>query len=107
MNYVQSELLFDGPIRKELGVQQVLSNTSEAWKEIALGVIEDLARSRESFTSDDLREVLGEVQPDHPNAFGAIFSSASKKKIIKRIGYTTSKIPSCQGHVISQWKKYE
>lgn len=98
--------LFSGFQRKELGQAQVLEN-DESWKEIALEAIRSLAQMRESFSSDDLRELVdGYAIPHHPNAIGGVFSTARKLKIIKQTGrYTHSKIPSCHGRLIALWEK--
>lgn len=102
---IQQMSLFDGQQRKDLGQQSVLRNTSEAWKATAMEILIRLVYDRGQITSDDLRDFL--VEPDNCNAWGALFSSASKQKIIRKTGrYVQSKIPSCQGRIIAVWKKY-
>lgn len=97
--------LFDGQTKKEMGQAQVLRNTNEEWKEMALHLIRSLTQDGREITSDDIRMLI--INPDNPNSWGAIFSCASKQKIIRKTGrYIQSKIPSCQGRMIAVWCKY-
>ena len=54
-----------------------------SWQNYAMGIIEDVARHKEFFTSDDVQEALT-VKPAHPNQLGAAFEAAKTK------GYITS-----------------
>ncbi len=104
MTYIQDSL-FDGQTRKELGQQSVLRNQADWWKEEALAVIIRFVATHDQMTSDDLRELIG--SPENSNSWGAIFSCASKQKIIKKTGkYVASKIPSCHGRMIAVWARY-
>lgn len=72
------------------------------WLADAREAIEALARTGRKFTSDDLREMVGE--PDHANWFGAAFSSAHRTKIIKPVGYCQSRAKSRNHGVLREWK---
>lgn len=95
--------LFDGEARKEMGVNQVLHNSAE-WKDRAVTEIEYLANTKDLFTCDDLRERI--EAPHHGNAWGAVFNAAAKKKIIKKVGYRPSTLPSNHASVIAVWCKH-
>lgn len=106
---IQQDLLFDGVQLKELGQQQVLTNAGEQWKDAALDCILNLANSGNEFTSDDIRGIMDKTNPPHNGkAYGAILSSASKKKIIKKTGrYVLTKIPTSHARMIAVWERYK
>jgi len=85
---------------KEAGIEQVDSNTPEQWKIDADSVIMSMASSGREFTAEDVRCFVGDP-PNHPNAFGARFNSASKAGIIKRVGYKQASRNSAHARVIA------
>lgn len=102
---IQQDLLFDGQQRKEIGQQSVLRNASEIWKEEAFNLIQGLSDAYDEFSSDDLRGLIH--PPEHPNAYGAMFSAMAKMKVIKKTGrYIKSKTPSCHSRIIATWQRY-
>ena len=52
-------------------------------------------------TSDDCREeaALRGIAPEHPNAWGAVFNTP----LLKTVGFTTSRTPSCHARTIRVW----
>lgn len=72
------------------------------WLADAREAIEALARTGRKFTSDDLREMVGD--PAHANWFGNAFNSAHQAKIIKPVGFRQSRAKSRRGGVLREWK---
>ncbi len=58
----------------------------EQWREHALGVIRELASAGRCFTVEDLRAKI-EVQPHHPNEWGAVIGRSIKTKLVFSIGF--------------------
>lgn len=86
---------------KHEGAARVLDNAGE-WKDKAEEVIRYYAWSTLSSTSEDVRTIL--TDPPHPNAWGAAFVSASKKGIIRRVGFKVASRKSAHGRTIAIWE---
>lgn len=72
------------------------------WVEVAVNVIEQLARDQKTVTSEDLRRVF--EPPEHANQIGSAFRAAYSKKIITPVGYRQSKDKSRRGGAIRVWE---
>ena len=59
------------------------------------------AQKHGTVTADDMRELARArgIEPLHPNAWGAVFSS----KDFRGVDYTKSRTPSCHGRAIRVW----
>jgi hypothetical protein len=77
-----------GPLLREAGTRQI-DRAYPEWAEKAREGIEELAARRQTFTADDLHDLIG--PPPHPNCTGAAFRKASKDGLIVCVGLTTSK----------------
>ena len=70
-----------GKTLRDEGIKLVLDNTAPSWREEALAVVEYLANTRKTFTSDDVWENLASA-PENPAAMGGIMHTARKLKMI-------------------------
>lgn len=94
---------------KESGAAAALRNADVShmeWSDYALALLENFARGRETFSSDDFRKQVAGVLPDPPslNAFGGLFISASRGGIIQHVGYVKSRRRSAHSRVVGLWK---
>ena len=71
------------------------------WMEAAIDQIALLARTRISFTADDLRPLI--CEPHHHNQYGAAFRSAAARDLIMHWGYQRSATRSRRGGALIQW----
>ena len=71
------------------------------WTEQAVNVIERLARTNGTVTSEDLRKNID--PPEHANQIGAAFRSAYTQKIITPSGFKVSSDKSRRGGAIRIW----
>lgn len=86
---------------------QVESHADEDWKEETLKIVEQLALERETFTTDDVWEMLSEldVSTHEPRAMGAIMTIAKKMRLISpTTHHILSTRPSCHSRPIRVWK---
>lgn len=75
------------------------------WHEIAL---KWLSEALGDFSADDLVEDIGlpnKVATNGNNAVGAVFSSARKQGMIRRVGWTQSRRPESHGRVVAVWSR--
>ena len=89
-----------GQLLKEQGLARVEANNADFISKMrATAYI--LCRANGNVTADHLRVRARNlnVEPTHPNCWGAIFRS----KDFKAIGYTQSTTPSCHGRTIRVW----
>ena len=106
----QGSLDFSGKDRKAAGIDLVLENEPEAWKDTVYALLLDLAYNWHRFTSDDLRAdagARGVPEPHHPNCWGAVFARAAKAGLIERVGFRHSTLPSCHARAISVWTRVD
>lgn len=74
-----------------------------SWKWKALRAIEELARDREEFTSDDVYPIAGE--PDHFNQVGKVFAEAKQLGLIEPTGgITHSRRRPAKGRNVQVWR---
>lgn len=74
---------------------------SQHWLEDAVNVIEQLARSQSTVTSEDLRK--HHEAPEHHNQIGNAFKIAYHQKIITPTGYRPSTDKSRRGGAVRIW----
>lgn len=75
---------------------------SSEWAQAAQLVLEDLIASGQSFTSEDIRLVVG--PPPSPSALGALLLRASKAGRIECVGFEQSKRPSRHAGMLRRWR---
>ena len=57
------------------------------------------------FTADDLRDLIGDHEPHHPNAIGALFNAHRAAGHITPTGYHTSRHPKRNGGTQRTWTR--
>lgn len=73
------------------------------WKSGALDVIEDLAKTGMAFTADTVR-ARGIAEPRHPNQWGGLFQAASKRGLIAKADFSSSRRKSRHGGFLHAWR---
>jgi hypothetical protein len=91
-----------GDVLRDEGMVAVLVATDEEWKVAAERRLDDLARSGERFTSEDLTRVVG--VPPSPNAVGAIVNAAARRGVIRPVGFTNATRPSQHSATLRVWE---
>lgn len=90
-----------GEALRDQGMARVLMFTDDEWKLRAMQAIIELARGGEPFTSEDLRELVGD--PPKPNAMGSIFNTAAMRKIITHVGWRKASRPGMHATDLREW----
>lgn len=78
----------------------------EVWREIARGVMDELAASGEPFDSWSLSE-KGVPAPANPNCWGALFLTYSTKRLIEPVGHRHSRRRSRHSGACQTWRGTE
>lgn len=81
---------------------QIDCNTDDWWRSCALAGLEYLAATARPFTAYDLTS-LGVPEPQHPNQWGPVMSTAAHAGMIRHAGYVPSLRPSVHRSVVRQW----
>lgn len=92
----------NGQTLRDEGIALVEENTDDAWNDEVDSVIETLANSRDSFTSDDVWANVSFL-PHHNSSMGAAFNRAAKSGLIKKVGWVESRRPSAHARVVRVW----
>lgn len=92
----------NGKTLRNEGIALIEKNTDDSWNDEVDSVIETLANSRASFTSDDVWENVTSL-PENNSAMGAAFNRARKWGIIKVVGFAESRRPSAYARVVRVW----
>lgn len=95
----QATLDLEGNRLRDQGIAQVDSHTPEAWKTSMDTAISTYAKTGQSFTAEDVREIAGE--PPTPNAMGARFLAAIQRGIIRKVGYRSARRSSAHARAIA------
>ena len=81
--------LFDQAERaKQSGVEESYQHANTVWKSAASSALVQLAKAKETFTTDELWEILAKqgIHTAEPRALGAIMQSAHRSGMIKSTG---------------------
>lgn len=90
---------------RERGQRAASSNTYEPHKRLIVDTIEAMAREGIVFTSDDVLERAGLVQPlGSTGALGALVTGAASRGVIEAVGFAQSRRPSRNGAWIRTWR---
>jgi hypothetical protein len=92
----------NGIALRDGGISLVDRNTARGWKDEADSVIRGLARAGHPFTAEDVRKWLPD--PPKPNAMGARFMNAVRKKWIVKIGYTNASRKEAHARALALYK---
>lgn len=91
----------DGEARRDRGMARVLDAAAE-WREDALVAIRGLAAEGAPFTAEDVRAIVGD--PPRPNAMGAVFHLAARRRWIRKVGYRPATRPSLHATDLAVWE---
>jgi hypothetical protein len=82
-----------------------LAMTHTDWIDrVAMPAIEQLARSRTEFTTDDVWYLVGEDSPREPRALGAAMRQAARARLIRKTGvYRNSRRTDCHARPVAIW----
>ena len=86
--------------------QATLWANPEDWPEEALKILTDVAVSRPTFTSEDVRQealLRGLPEPTDPRAWGALFRLLSLRKRIVSVGWSYSHNFQAHNRPIRRW----
>jgi hypothetical protein len=78
----------DGRTRRDEGMAAVWSRTPEAWRRMAIDVLYQLCRQRQTLTADVLWEALPVKPPGHHSVIGVLWQEAIRRGMVKRTGLT-------------------
>ena len=85
------------------GAEQAAENTEDHWRNWALREIGIMAANGLEFTSDDLRQVVGE--PDIPNRWGGVWLAARRAGLVVPTGEVRpSTTASRHGSLVRVWR---
>lgn len=76
---------------------------NHGWTDAAQYAMNILANSGKPFSADDLRDLLGDHEPEQPNAIGGLFMANSRAGWIKRYGGGASRHPRRHGGYRAVW----
>lgn len=91
------------------GQELAWEHSPEEWRTAAKWSLWQLAQTGREFTADDVIAAVGLPRPAglSNNAVGALFSQAARKKIIRRVGDTTTKRKLGHARRVSLWVGYD
>jgi hypothetical protein len=99
--------LFDpveGERRKREGIALVESHNPD-WSARALAQLHDLASIFPHVTADDLRARMNGDEPEHPNAYGAVFRRAAARGWLEPTDATCrSRRPDAHARRLQVWR---
>lgn len=97
-----------GSYLKTHGIARANATVAPEWKDLADGVIRELAASGVEFTSEAVTAKVGQPTDSEgrakPNAVGARFSANAKAGLIERVGFTQAQRPNQRATMISLWR---
>lgn len=97
-----AEQLTIGEALRDAGMAAAWEHSPDDWRRDAIAAIERLARSKEPFTSEDLRAQLGDVP--NPNAVGHVFQWAARTALIVKTGaYRNATRPEAHATELPLW----
>ena len=93
---------------RDEALEQVEGNANQAWTDLVIEIIRDIASGSNSLTSDDVWLELQNypsVQTHQPSAMGAMFRRASSLGFIESSSnFVSSKRPSSHARPIRVWQ---
>jgi hypothetical protein len=88
----------------QLTLSDATDNADPFWWSCAMSALKTEARTGRVFAADDLQEIYGLADPDHPNRWGALFNVAAHEDLIEHVGYRKSRRPSRASGVLRTWR---
>lgn len=92
-----------GQRAKQQGMARAAENTPTAWADACDRAIQEMARRGRPFQAADLIAEGLVDEPDHPNRWGARFSAAARRGIIRDAGAVPSKRATVHKSLCRQW----
>lgn len=89
---------------RDRGAQLALDVQPVEWQEQVHACIANLAAAGGTFTSDDVTRECGDSPTGSKGAMGALFLAASKRGVIRRVGYTQSSRSSGHARALAVWQ---
>lgn len=92
---------------KKEAIDRVEANANQEWMSSAISAVETLIRFCDTFTTDDVWEILDieQVKTHEPRAMGAVMRGFAVSKRIEKTGsFVPSKRDICHGRDIAVWK---
>jgi hypothetical protein len=86
---------------RDVGAQTALDFASE-WSGAAAKALRTLAAGGSAFSAEDVRDLVGD--PPTPNAFGALFLTASRAGLIEPVGIAKSRRIQRHSSWIRMWR---
>ncbi len=102
--------LFAARVARDEGIALVTEH-NESWMERCLVQVEHIRRAHykdcTTFTAEELRHALSandDLEPKHPNAWGALTNTLQKRGIIERAGYGQMKDKRSHARETPLWR---
>lgn len=95
----------EGAARRDQGMQLSLDALQPAWRSVAEDVLDDLIESGHPFTTDDLRDRVGDpTGTGSARALGGMIAGRYRKGQIRAVGFSTSRQPQRHGGLLRVWQ---
>lgn len=93
------------PADQHQAIRALINETvrNHGWRDAANHAMRHLADTGRPFSADDLRDLMGDHQPDNPNSIGGIFMAWNKAKLITRHGGGPSRTNTRHGGHRNTW----
>jgi hypothetical protein len=92
----------EAKLSRDVGAALADEAETTAWRVAVDAAIAQLAERAGTFTAEDVRQIAGDP-PSHPNAMGARFMAASRRGLIRRVGFREAQRVTLHGHPIALW----
>lgn len=92
-----------GQVLRDQGMAAADQAQPDEWKAAVDVEIARRAAAGVPFTADDVSAVVGDSPTGSQGAMGARFMAASRRGVIRRVGYVPSRKPSVHAHPVAQW----
>ena len=88
------------------GMQRAADHADSAWLQAANRIVQQLARSQEPFTTDQVWYRLEQagVATHEPRALGAVMRRAAKAGLVEQVGYRPTSRPEAHARPIPIWR---
>ena len=100
--------LFEGSRLRDIGINLAVENAnvkSRNWQDIAYSFLLEYIKTNDVFMAEDVRIASDGIVPIPPSkrAWGIIFVTAKKNKVIKSIGFKTVQNPKAHRTPATLW----
>jgi hypothetical protein len=87
---------------KAEGMARAAGAVDADWRARADRAIVQLAIGGQPFTAEEVRQIAGD--PDRPNAFGAVFNTAARRGLIRKVDYQLATRKSRHRNLVTVWE---